>query len=241
MKKQIDVCMLITSLLVGGCQRNERRDPAVAEQAVPSAAVTTLTLSTDQLMSLDWDARAVGRPMVIDKRAVEGGIELDIRFPGNTPGVCSIDYTSSGSGGRGALIGLDVEEYEAFALKLSLVSVNGQHGSGLPEEVAVGALIGPAGDGRLFACEPLVLGFSPGRTTGVAKTQMRTQKIRVIGIHAHAVNPQTWNADGNVVTLRVEPISDAGVLASRSPVPERRSHTRSVYVPDFGPWRLGAW
>ena len=241
MEKWISVCVLTTSVLIGGCQRNERPSGVTVEQAVPSGAFTTLTLSADQLKSLDWDARMVGRPRVIAKRDVEGGIELDIRFSGNAPEASSIDYTSSGSGGRAALVGLDVEPYETFALKFTLISVNGRYGPDLPQEVAVGALIGPAGDGRLSACEPLPLSFSPGRTTGIARTQMRTQKVRVIGVHAHAVDPRTWSADGNVITLRVEPIPDAGVLASGSLVSKDRPPTRPVYVPNFGPGRLGAW
>jgi len=240
------VFVLTALLLVAGCSQSEPPEVEVAEPVVAPPTSTTLTLSAEQLMSLDWDGRRLGRPAVIDQRAVEGGVEFDIHFPSNLRAARSIDYTSSGSGGRGALVGLNVGSYETFALKITLLSVTGLSKPDLPQEVVVGALIGPAGDGRLSVYEPLSLGFASGRTTGVATTAMATQRIRLIGIHAHMANPEVWDAEGSVLRLRVEPVAaDAGTLAPPPPTEERKPRRQkaktSDYAPTFGPGSTKAW
>ncbi|OHB67450.1 MAG: hypothetical protein A2Y77_02590 [Planctomycetes bacterium RBG_13_62_9] len=231
----------IVPLVVCGCGQSERREPSVTKQIVPPAASTTVTLSADRLMFLNWGGLDLGCPTVLDKRAVDAGVEFDIRFPGTDIRARSIDYVSSRSGGQRTLVGLDVGRYKAFALKFTLVSVNGRSDPNLAQAIAVGALIGPAGDGRLSACEPLVLGFSPGRTTGVASTGMHTAKTRTIGIRAHLANPQVWAAEGSVVTLRVEPAPGADILAMPAIVSQPKSRAKSPHVLNFGPRRMGAW
>jgi len=252
-KNWLVLTLLPVFLAVVGCTQNERREPAAVERTTPAPKSTTMTLSAEQLMALDWNGRLVERSMILDKRLVGTGVELDIRFPGNSPRVCSIDHTSSGAAGRRALVGLDVGRYEAFALKFSLISVNVRRDPNAPPEIAVGAVIGPAGDGRHSACEPIVLDLSADRATGIARTPMNTGKIRVIGIHVHAVNPQTWDANGGIVTIRVEPAPDADLLASQAPVSQgesreqaatsshRKTRTRETPAPAFGTKRVGAW
>ncbi len=216
----ICVCGLVVSLAVAGCEQNarpaaSRLAPTVAVEPAALPMFTTVTLSAEQLMSLDWSGRAAGRSTIVDKRIVGPGVEFDIRFPGGA-GVPSMDYISTGAAGEGALAGLDVSRYQSLALKFTLVSIDGRNDPNFPVGIAAGAVIGPAGDGRLSACEPVVLGFSPEQATKVATTPMHTEKIRVIGIHAHVVNPLAWDSRGGVVTLRVEPAADAQVLPTPS-------------------------
>jgi hypothetical protein len=170
---------------------------------------------------------------VVDQRAVEGGVEFDIRIPGNDLSTGKIDHRSSGFGGQGALVGTHVGPYEAFALGFTLVSVDGQSGSDLPHEVSVGALIGPAGDGRLEAYETLVLTFAPDRTSQVATTPIGTRIVRNIGFHAEIANPEVWSPDGTLLTLRVEPAPNADVLAEpvREPVEEETPRDRTTTSP----------
>ncbi|MBP7053195.1 MAG: hypothetical protein KBE65_19485 [Phycisphaerae bacterium] len=252
-KNWLVLTLLPVFLAVVGCTQNERREPAAVERTTPAPKSTTMTLSAEQLMALDWNGRLVERSMILDKRLVGTGVELDIRFPGNSPRVCSIDHTSSGAAGRRALVGLDVGRYEAFALKFSLISVNVRRDVNTPPEIAVGAVIGPAGDGRHSACEPIVLDLSADRATGIATTPMHTGKIRLIGIHVHAVNPQTWDANGGIVTVRVEPAPGTEVVVPPVDVREgshreqdatalqRRTRTREMPAPAFGTKRVGAW
>jgi hypothetical protein len=215
------VCALFV-LLAAGCQQNVQPEALAVAPVAAAPKFTTVTLSAEQLMSLDWTGRAAGRAVIVDKRPVGAGVEFDIRFPGAAAGVCSFDYTSSGAVGQGALAGRDVRSYQAFALKFTLIAVDGQSDPNLPLELAVGSVIGPAGDGKVSAYEPVVLGLAPEHATKIAKTPMHTSKIRVIGIHAHVANPKIWDTAGGVVTLRVEPAADAEVLPWSAPAAEVR-------------------
>jgi hypothetical protein len=188
---------------------------------------TTVTLSAEQLMSLDWSGRGVGRSAIVDKRIVGPGVEFDIRFPGGA-GVPSMDYVSTGAAGAGTLAGLDVSKYQSLALKFTLVSIDGGSDPNLPVGIAAGAIIGPTGDGRLSACEPVTLAFSPEHVTQVAVTPMHTERVRVIGIHAHVVNPMAWNPRGGVVTLRVEPAADAQILSTPAPAADPKSKSQTA-------------
>lgn len=264
-------CLLFASLMAAGCQETGRRQAAVVEQTPMSPTFTTVTLSADQLMLLDWGGRAAGRSTIVDKRPAGAGVDFDIRFPGNAAGICSIDYVSTGAAGQGVLAGIDVSKYQALALKFTLLSINGQNDPNHPLELAAGAVIGPAGDGKLSSCTPVVLGLAPERATKTASTPMHTGRIRVIGIHAHVANPKAWDIDGGVVTLRVEPAAEADILPSPPSVSERkprgitrastlRPQMASTAVPDsqprpeavqpatkssaqplFGTKRIGAW
>lgn len=228
-------CVLLALGAGAGCQSNERGPVAPVGPASALPASTTVTLSAEQLMSLDWGGRAVQRAVVVDKRVAGAGVEFDVRFPGNSRDTCSVDYTSSGSAGRRALVGLDVSRYEAFALKFTLISANGHKDPNIPLEVTAGAIISPAGDGRLSACEPVVLGLSSEQSVRVATTPMRTGKIHQIGIHVRMAKPQVWDATGGIVTLRVEPAPDAEILSVPQPAEDRAPRSQSVKTPTTRP------
>jgi len=261
------VCALVV-LLAAGCQQNVQPEALAVASVAAAPKFTTVTLSAEQLMALDWAGRAAGRAVIVQKRSVGAGVEFDIRFPGAAAGVCTFDYTSSGAAGQGALAGLDVRAYQAFALKFTLVAVDGRSDPNFPLELPVGSVIGPAGDGKVSSYEPVVLKLSPEHATKIAKTPMHTGKIRVIGIHAHVANPKLWDTTGGVVTLRVEPAADAeilpgpaaaaevrpGVATSRSAAVQSKTTTaetpmnttskprgKSPSRPPLGIKRVGAW
>ena len=215
------VCALFV-LLAAGCQQNVQPEALAVASVAAAPKFTTVTLSAEQLMALDWAGRAAGRAVIVQKRSVGAGVEFDIRFPGAAAGVCTFDYTSSGAAGQGALAGLDVRAYQAFALKFTLVAVDGRSDPNFPLELTVGSVIGPPGDGKVSSYEPVVLKLSPEHATKIAKTPMHTGKIRVIGIHAHVANPKLWDTTGGVVTLRVEPAADAEILPGPAAVAEVR-------------------
>jgi len=254
--------------LAAGCQQNVQPEALAVASVAAAPKFTTVTLSAEQLMALDWAGRAAGRAVIVQKRSVGAGVEFDIRFPGAAAGVCTFDYTSSGAAGQGALAGLDVRAYQAFALKFTLVAVDGRSDPNFPLELTVGSVIGPAGDGKVSSYEPVVLKLSPEHATKIAKTPMHTGKIRVIGIHAHVANPKLWDTTGGVVTLRVEPAADAeilpgpaaaaevrpGVATSRSAAVQSKTTTaetpmnttskpcgKSPSRPPLGIKRVGAW
>jgi hypothetical protein len=193
-------------ILVFGC---EQKSKEVVRPYKPPASLT-LTLSADQLVFLDWCGKLQTGAKVLKKRLVGGaGVEFDIYFPSNGPSNRSIKYVSSGRGGRGALVGVDIHEYTAFALKFTLISIDAAAGPDLAQELVVGAVIGPTATGQHYDYEPITLGFASEHTDGVSRTSVQTGKIRQIGIYVKMLNPEEWNPLGTVVTLLVEPVDDA--------------------------------
>ncbi len=204
--------VLTLALFTGSCRQDDSSVPVVA--AIPSTepATDVLTLSASQLIFLDWDGPYASQAKVISKRPVgDSATEFDIRFPGNKPGNTTIDVISSGAGGRGRLIGYDVGAYKTFALKFTLVSINGEAGSDTTLELTVGALIGPTIEGKVYGYTPVTLGGAAGRTTAVSKTPMGRRSLYHIGIHAHMVKPEDWDPAGSTVTIRVEPVENGTI------------------------------
>ena len=237
------LCLLVAGVGMGGCQQAGPQDNTLVTEPAPAVVSETLTLSSDQLMALDWAGRSSAGPQVIRKHAVdESGVVFEIRFPGNKSWQDSINYVSSGSGGRMALVGRDVTGAQSLALKFTLVSIDGAVGPTLPQQLVVGAIIGPTEDGKLSRYEPLSLGFSSAQN-GIARTPVGGPRIREIGIHVHMANPEVWASDGTVVTLLVEPVSDGAPLPAAPVVEEKKREPRkkASTAPDFGPGRTGAW
>ena len=139
MKRDMMVrCSFVVALVAGGCQEPQSRTQTVVSLSVLPPVSDTLTLSRDQLLSLDWDGQAVSRPSVVAKRAAGStGVEFDIRFPSNRLNDRSIDYLSTGSGGRGTLVGLDIQPYETLALKFTWMATDGQPNANRPERLVV--------------------------------------------------------------------------------------------------------
>ncbi len=215
------LCSLAAILLGGACRQGGRQVNGVASESLAVAPTKVVTLSSDQLLTLDRGWRSPSRPRVLSRRAAGAGVVFDVYFPSNGPGHRSIDYVSSGSGGRMALVGLDVGAYETFALKFTLVSIDGAVGANLSQELIVGAVIGPTTDGKVSGYEPLTLSLAPQQMTGLSETRIGTQNVREIGIHAHMTNPEAWSPEGCTVTLRVEPAAGATPLPGSSDVTGR--------------------
>jgi hypothetical protein len=210
--KTVFICILTMALAAFGCQQRYDR-PSYAEllQRTPLPPSRTLTLSNEQLITLDFHGQRQIGPKVIRKRDVSGpGVAFDIYFPSNKPGHCSINYVSSGEGGFGTLVGADVRDYKAFALKFTLLALAGESSADITQQLVVGPLIGPTLGGLLSDYKPVTLGFSAERRTSVVKMPINTHRVYQIGFHAHMFNPKDWNPDGTLVTLLLEPAEDAG-------------------------------
>ncbi|MHC4567771.1 MAG: hypothetical protein ACYTE3_18660 [Planctomycetota bacterium] len=206
--------LTLTLLVAWGCRQDSERVTVAAAPARPSPeeASDVLTLSSSQLIFLDWDGPYASHAKVVSRRIVgDSGAEFKIHFPSNQPGNRSIEVVSSGAGGRGRLVGLDVSDYKTFALKFTLVSIDGTPARDTTQEFAVGALIGPTVEGRVSAYETVTLSGAPGRTTAISSTPVGKSKVYRIGIYARMVNPENWNPSGSTVTIRVEPIRNATI------------------------------
>jgi len=179
---------------------------AITEGPLESLAGLTLTLSEEQLVLLDWQRANRGGARVEGKRPDSGpGVEFEIYFPDNTPGNCSLSFVSTGEGGRGSLVGTDVRGYDTFALKLTLVSVNGRRDPAARQKLVAGAVIGPTATGSLTGYEPVTLSLAASERTVTAKTPMSTDEIYEIGFHIHALNHGDWDPSGSRVVLLVGP------------------------------------
>ena len=173
-----------------------------------------LTLTEQQLVLLDWHSSNRSGARVRSKRAVAGpGVEFDINFPSNRPGSCSLTFVSSGTGGRGSLVGTDIRGYEAFALKLTLVSINGDSSPESKQKLVVGAVIGPTAEGRLTDYKPVALSLAASEKTVTARTPLSADEIYEIGFHVHARDYDDWDPAGSRIVLRVEPAEDGRAWA----------------------------
>jgi hypothetical protein len=201
--------MLVFWLCGTGCNTHSKK-PAVVSKPVEVPPSRILTLPWQQLVSLDWHSPNRTDTRVKDKRVFlfSPVVEFDIYFPSNSPGSRSLNFVSSGEGGKGSLVGADIRGYEAFALKFTLVSINGQSEPELKQKLVVGAVIGPTSKGQLSTYEPVTLGLAASEKTVIAKTSVQIDKIYQIGFHVHMLNPQDWDQSGSMVKLRVEQVED---------------------------------
>jgi len=176
-----------------------------------------LTLSEQQLVLLDWRSSNPRGARVKNKKAAAGpGVEFDIHFPSNRPGSCSLSLVSTGTGGRGSLVGTDVRGYDAFALKLTLVSINGQTEPEPKQTLVAGAVIGPTPEGRLTGYEPVTLSLAASEKTVTAITPVSTDGIYEVGFHIHVLEYPAWDESGSRIVLRVEPARDGRAWAFNS-------------------------
>jgi hypothetical protein len=179
----------------------------------------SFTLSDTDLMSLDWyeDSRAPDDPNVariVAKRDVSGtGVEFDIYFPKgrkDSPNTYSVYYVSCKRGGEGTLVGIDVNDYDAFALKFSLVAVDGNSSPGVGGSLVVGAIID---SGYTWAYSLEIISFAEDeKSIVISSTTTDADKISIIGFTIRKLSPQGWNPAGTTVTVRVEAAPGAEIL-----------------------------
>lgn len=198
-------CLLVFWFCGVGCNSHSKKP-------IDSPSSRILTLPWRQLLSLDWQSPdcADDRVRVMDKRIFmfSPAVEFDIYFPNNNPGNRSLNFVSSGEGGKRTLVGADIRDYEAFALKFTLVSINGRTDPEMKQKLVAGALIGPTNKGRLSTYEPVTLGMAASGKTMISKTSVSTDKLYQIGFHIHILNPLDWDQSGSMVKLQVEPVKD---------------------------------
>ncbi len=188
--------------------------------SAPAAMGRAFTLSDADLMSLDWhlvrdaydDPNLL--PRVLDKRDVDcPGVEFDIHFPKNVKDnslTREITYVSCNYGGDGTLTGIDVNDYKIFALKFTLVAVDGNSSPDTGGLLSVGALINK---GYSWGFAPQVISFmQEHKTSAISSTSTDADKISIIGIAVYKTDPIGWNPLGNVVTIKVEADPNAEIL-----------------------------
>ena len=209
----MSACTVAFLLCSSGCEDRPKQD-FIPEESPAIPASRTLTLSQQQLVSLDWHGpRLSGGAQVTQKRIVPGtGVEFDIHFPSNQPSDSSVNYTSSGQGGLGTMVGIDIRGYETFELSFTLVSINGKKTPDIKEELVVGALIGLTNTSFIRDHKPVTLSLLSSENSKMARAPVGTDYIHQIGFHVHLVNPGQWDPEGSRVVIRIEPAEDAGTV-----------------------------
>lgn len=183
--------------------------------AVPSVMGRSFTLSDDDLMSLDSyvnnaDPNSPSVPKIVSKRDVPGpGVEFDIYFPKDNKKNNSVGYVSCKYRGAGTLVDVNIQDYNSFALKFTLVSVDGNSTPNTGGLLVVGALVNT---GYSWAYRPEVIGFVQDESaTAVSITETDADKISIIGFEIHKLTPNGWNPEGTTITVRIEPAPDAEI------------------------------
>jgi len=210
MKNKVQFVFVSAFLLcVAGCGGGPAKPIPVAKPAqIPPSRV--MTLSQEQLLSLDWHSFGRRGARVTAKRPAGAGVEFVIDFPSNDPGNTSLDFVSSGEGGRGDIVGGDTSGFKAFALKFTLLSINGHSESDMKQSLTAGAVIGPTASGLARTFAPVALSMADSEKTVIAETPSRTDNIRIIGFHVNMLSPEDWAPSGSEVILRIEPAEGGG-------------------------------
>jgi hypothetical protein len=175
------------------------------------AIAKNFTLSDDDLMLLDRHFIHYSTSEVISKTDIEGpGVEFEIHLPDiNNPGH-SIYYVSCKSGGEGLLTGINISDYDAFALKITLLSVNGSDSPDAAGSLVVGALINSP---RSYAYHPEVVSLKPQRNNAISITKTDdANDISIIGFTAHLLTTKGWDTNGSTIKLLVEAAPNAEIL-----------------------------
>jgi len=169
------------------------------------------TLSDDDLMLLDRHFHHYSTSEVISKTNVAGpGVEFEIYLPDiNTPGR-SISYVSCENGGEGLLTGIDISDFNAFSLKITLVSVNGSSSHDAAGALVVGAMINSP---RSYAYRPEVVSLKPQRNSAISTTKTDGANVTsIIGFTAHLFTTKGWDPNGSTIRLRVEAARNSEIL-----------------------------
>jgi hypothetical protein len=206
MKKQYLLLLASVMLLVS---------VAFAEKTVRKA----FTLSDADLMSLDWylDYCAPDDPnaaRITAKRDVAGpGVEFDVHFPGKNKSNCRsrlVEYVSCDRGGESTLVGIDVNDYKMFALKFTLVAVDGNSSPDAGGLLGVGALINGRHSGPIYSTN-IISFMQEHETSVVSSIPVYIEKISVIGIAVYQADTMGWNPAGTTVTVQVEAAPNAEI------------------------------
>jgi len=181
------------------------------------ARATDATLSDAGLLSLDW-CRPSGHAYVEACRDILGpGVEFDIRFPSNKGADDTLYLASTSLGGEGLLVGLDLSDYDNFALTVTLVAVDGQTSPEVGGALVVGALVYDA-KGYHYRPEVVDMGRFHGATATSVTYLNHTVRQKGLGIQIRMFQPHRWSPEGNTVTILIEPTT----LKSENPVSVKR-------------------
>ncbi len=184
------------------------------------------TLSDNALMTMlgQTNKHVCSKSSIVEKRDIPGpGVEFVIYFPGTTPGERSFGYVATKNDPNNPLFASDIRVFDAFAMKFTLLAVDGDPSPSHKGRLVVGAYINAS-------YRPECITLDPADTnTAVSRTRVMRDNMHSIGITTHMLSPNGWDPNGTTITLLVEPAPDA-VVIPRIPEPGPQDIGKVIYV-----------
>lgn len=186
------------------------------------------TLSDNALMTLDQTNRHVlSKSSIVEKRDRPGpGVEFDIYFPGTKPNERGFQCVAikTKNEPNNPLFASDLRMFDAFALKFTLLAVDGDPSPSHTGRLVVGAYINAG-----FRPECVTLDPADTNTT-VSRTRVGPDDVISIGITTHMLSPDGWDPNGTTITLLVEPAPGAAALPKTPESKPRNVTGKIIYV-----------
>jgi predicted outer membrane repeat protein len=210
------------------------------ELMTPKASAMKLTLSDEGLMALDeYSTRIIGlKATILEKRDIEGsGVEFDIYFPSNKYPDNSIYYYFSEHKLNEVFQGIDVPSYDAFELKFTIISVDGNDS---PHSVGI-LIVGAHING---AYRPEAISLSESKpTSSISTTRISTDRLSNVGFTAHMLTSRGWDPNGTAVTLLIEPVLNAVSVPQAKEDVRTEPKSKIIYVDSnaFGANNGSSW
>ena len=183
---------------------------AYALIVVLPAKATDFTLTDAAILSLDYNMQShYARPLtatITSEQDIPGtGVQFGIHFPSTNSLEDARYQVSDYAHGAGALAGLDVSAYSNFALKFTVVSIDGSTTES--KLLEVGAVIGNSSAWGFFPEIISLTGHYP--PSAVSTTLVPSGAITDIGFYVSEYPFGAWSAGQHDVTLLVQPADGA--------------------------------
>jgi hypothetical protein len=176
------------------------------------AASNDFTLSDNALMMLNKiNHHVLSKASIVEKKGSPGpGVKFGIYFPGNKPGERGFECVATKNEPNNPIFASDMRKFDTFALKFTLLSVNGAASQSHKGILVVGAYINAS-----YRPECVTLDLK-GTNTAISRTRVGPDDVFSIGITAHMLSADGWDPNGTTVTLLVEPAPGAVIIPRTS-------------------------
>jgi predicted outer membrane repeat protein len=186
------------------------------------------TLSDNALMTMlnQTNEHVWSTASIVEKRDVPGpGVEFDIYFPSTKPGESHFECVATKKDEpNNPLFASDLRVFDAFALKFTLLAVDGDASPNHKGHLGVGSYIN-------MGYRPASVTLSPEDTnTTVSRTRVGPDDVFSIGITINLITSEGWDPNGTTITLLVEPAPEAVALPKTPESKPRNITGKIIYV-----------
>ena len=178
------------------------------------------------MMIKEYNKHVWGKSAIVDKRDVPGaGVEFDIYFPGIKPGENNFECViTKMADPNNPLFASNLQMYDAFALKFTLLAVDGDRSPNHKGRLVVGAYVNAG-----YRPEVVSLDSSDSNST-VSRTMVGNKDVFSVGVTMHQLTSDGWDPNGTTITLLIEPVPGAVVLPKISEKKPPNNGGKVIYV-----------